>query len=121
MKIVATAGIVGVIAGMSAILLARRGWALVALSLFAVAIFDPVLAVGCLFFIAHALPLQKRQIRRYGIKNVLRSAGWFTLVAAIGGIVGCWAVVQGLLELPLAVAIALGMATPHMLTEQLEH
>ena len=113
-------GAVGVVASVHVAILTCRGWALVCVSLSAVILLEPVLAVGLLFFIAHALPLQSRQINTYGIHDVLRSVGWTTGVAIIGGGTGCWAVWSGILELPVAAALALGMAAPHMLTEQLE-
>ena len=82
--------------------------------------FHPVLAVGLVFFTGHALPIQLRQLRRYGSAAVLRAVGWPTGIAVAGAALMAGAVASGWIALPLAAALAFGFATPHMLTDRLK-
>ena len=118
--ILALVGLVAVGAALFAVIRGRRGSGHAVVALFACAAFHPVLAVGVIFLTAHAIPIQQRQIARYGQAAVWRAVGWPTLLAAVGAILLALGVLHGLIALSLAVALAFGMATPHMLTERLE-
>lgn len=79
----------------------------------------PVLAVGAIFFLLHARPTMARQIERYGRQRVFAACSWPTALAMIGAIVLIGLTWTGFLSLPIAAAAALGMATPHMLIDQI--
>ena len=89
-------------------------------TLVATAILHPVLAVGLAFAVGHALPIQRAQLRRYGWRRVLFAEGVTTGLAILGALAIAASVLTGHLALPLAAALAFGMATPHMLAERLE-
>ena len=89
-------------------------------TLIATAILHPVLAVGLAFAVGHAIPIQQAQLRRYGWRRVLSAEGLTTGLAVLGALVIAAFVATGHLALPLAAALAFGMATPHMLAERLE-
>lgn len=115
----AAVGVAGVAAaGYAAVRGMRGAWHAI-LAVMAVLLAEPVLAVALIFFVAHALPVQQVQVARYGFADVLR-AGLPTGLLALGGIAALGALAwSGVVALPFAAAIALGLATPHMLTEGL--
>ncbi|KLE32360.1 hypothetical protein AAW00_12985 [Aurantiacibacter luteus] len=86
----------------------------------ATALLHPVLAVGFAFLAGHALPMQQAQVRRHGWRAVLAAQGPTTALAVLGAAAIAALVLTGHLALPLAAALAFGMATPHMLSERLE-
>ncbi|GGD58113.1 hypothetical protein GRI62_01690 [Erythrobacter arachoides] len=86
----------------------------------ATALLHPVLAVGYAFLAGHALPLQEGQFRRHGWRQVLAAQGPTTALAVLGAAAIAALVLTGNLALPLAAALAFGMAAPHMLSERLE-
>ncbi|MBH5323522.1 Brp/Blh family beta-carotene 15,15'-dioxygenase [Aurantiacibacter sediminis] len=86
----------------------------------ATAALHPVLAVAFAFAAGHALPIQQAQIRRYGWRDVAKAAGLTTVLAVLGALAIAALVVAGNMALPIAAALAFGMATPHMLAERLE-
>ncbi|GMN13751.1 Brp/Blh family beta-carotene 15,15'-dioxygenase [Altererythrobacter sp. MTPC7] len=90
------------------------------LALAATAVLHPVLAVGVIFLTGHALPVQKRQLARYGTDAVWRASAVPTLVALAGAAMLVAATTAGLLATAVAAALGIGLATPHMLTERLE-
>ena len=89
-------------------------------TLVATVLLHPVLAVGFAFAAGHALPIQRAQIRRHGWRDVLAAEGATTGLAVTGALAIAAFVLTGHLALPLAAALAFGMATPHMLSERLE-
>ena len=113
-------GVAGTGAAAWALIKGRAGSGHAVIAVLACAAFHPVLAVGLIFLTAHAIPIQQRQIARYGLGAVLRAVAWPTVIATVGAVAIAVAVLQGWLVLPLALAFAFGMATPHMLTERLE-
>lgn len=120
MLVLALAGVAGLGLTGLGVALRRRGAAAAVLAAAACLVFHPVLAVGVIFLGMHALPVQRRQIARYGLAPVLRAITAPTLVATIAAGLMALAVWHGQLALELAIALAFGMATPHMLTERLE-
>ena len=118
--VLALAGIVGIGLAGWVLFKGRRGSGHAAIAAGAVALLHPVLAVGLIFLTAHAVPIQQRQIRRYGSAAVWKAVAWPSVVALAGAAGLAVAVWQGWIALPIAVALAFGMATPHMLTERLE-
>ena len=89
-------------------------------TIIATAFLHPVLAVGLAFAAGHALPIQQAQIRRHGWRDVLAAEGPTTAIALAGVLAMALLVLTNHLALPLAAALAFGMATPHMLSERLE-
>ena len=118
--ILALFGIAGAGAAIYSFVRGLRGSGHAIIALIACVAFHPVLAVGVIFLTAHAIPIQQRQIARHGHRAVWRAVLWPTVGAGLGAAVIAFMVWQGLIELKLAVALAFGMATPHMLTERLE-
>lgn len=118
--VAAMLGAAGVGAAVWALARARRGAAHAIVALLATAFLQPVLAVGVIFLTAHAIPVQQRQIRRYGSAAVWHAVAVPTVIASLGAAAIAYAVWAGLMALPLAAALAFGLATPHMLTERLE-
>ena len=114
------AGGVGVALAILALIRGESGSGHAVLSLGAVALFDPVLAVGLIFVLAHAVPVQQRQIASYGVPAIMRAVALPTGIAIDGAATIVALVANGLLAMQIAVALAFGMATPHMLTERLE-
>jgi len=119
MSALCVVGVAGVVAAGYAAVRERRGGGHAILAVMAVMLAAPVLAVALIFFVAHALPVQRAQVARYGPADVLRATlptGLLALsgIAALGVLV--W---SGTVALPLAVAIAFGLATPHMLIDGL--
>ena len=114
------AGAVGLALAALALWKNQRGCGEAAIAAGAVLLFDPVLAVGTIFLVGHAIPVQRRQIARYGARAVWRAVALPTLVATGGALALALAVTFGWLPLGIAVALAFGLATPHMLTERLE-
>lgn len=96
------------------------GWQHAAVCLLAAILFDPVLAVAYIFLIGHAWPIQRAQILRYGLMPTVRAVCWPTLAAAAGAVVLMATVIAGIVPLAFAVALAIGMAVPHMLVERIE-
>ena len=89
-------------------------------SLAAMALFHPILAVGLAFILGHALPVQREQLRRYGIKQALIAQAPATGLAVIAILAIIVLVIMGWLSVPIAAALAFGMAPPHMLAERLD-
>ncbi len=84
------------------------------------AICHPVLAVGCIFLLCHAVPVQTQQVHRYGLDAVRKAVVFPTIIAITGGAAIAVCVWSGWVSLQLASAMAIGVATPHMLTERLD-
>lgn len=80
---------------------------------------EPVMAVALIFFVAHAAPVQRSQIERHGLRDVLNASLATGLIALAGGFVLVVLAWSGMIAIPVAVAIAFGMATPHMLADDL--
>jgi len=120
LRFLALAGIVGAGFALYAFINGRRGFGHAVVAGLSTAFLQPVLAVGLIFLIAHALPVQERQIATYGRKRVLRAVALPTAIATFGAAAVAIAVAVGALPTQVAVALAFGMATPHMLTERLE-
>lgn len=119
----AALGMIGAIGCVLAMVAAWRReceWPLVAGCLMAALVFHPVLAAGLIFLIAHAAPVQRRQITEYGVAETWAAIRWPLALAAIGSIALAIAALQGLLALPVLAALAFGIATPHMLAERIE-
>ena len=119
-RVLAIVGATGASSGLIAVVKRSSGSGHAVVALLATAMLQPVLAVGLVFLIAHAIPVQERQINAYGAARVARAVALPTALASVGAIVIALAVTNGLIEPYLAVALAFGMATPHMLTERLE-
>lgn len=120
LRFLALGGIVGGGFALYAFIKRLRGFGHAIVAGLSTAFLQPVLAVGLIFLIAHALPVQERQIAAYGWRRVVRAVALPTAIATLGALALAVAVAQGLLATQLAVALAFGMATPHMLTERLE-
>ena len=90
------------------------------LAVFAVGLLHPVLAVGTVFLIGHAMPVQGKQIDAYGRSAVVSAQAPATIaaLAGAGALVLLWHF--DLVPLALLAAAAFGFATPHMLAERLE-
>ena len=116
----AVVGAGGIAAALYALATNRRGCGEAVLALGATALLHPVLAVGLVFLVGHAIPIQRRQLARYGADAVWRAVALPTLIALVGTGVLALASVSGGLPLTVAAALAFGLATPHMLTERLE-
>jgi len=119
-RILALLGLAGTAAAGWALLKGLRGFGHAVIALAATVFFNPVLAVGLIFLTAHAIPVQQRQIANYGRRTVWRAVALPTLIATLGALLIAALVWAGILELPIAIALAFGMTTPHMLTERLE-
>ena len=119
-RVLALLGVAGTGAALWAMVRGMRGFGHAVIALGATLAFDPVLAVGLIFLTAHAIPVQQRQIATYGKRTVWRAVALPTLIATTGALAIALLVWTGHLPLPLAIALAFGMATPHMLTERLE-
>ena len=121
MIVLQVAGAGGVAAGA----IAAIGWRGAAwkaiLAIAAVIFFHPVLAVGLIFFVTHALPAQARQIADFGLPAVLKAVTLPVAVAATGAVAIVVLVAAGYVALPIAAGFAIGIATPHMLTTRLGH
>ena len=113
-------GVAGTGAAAWALVKGLRGFGHAVIALAATVLFNPVLAVGLIFLTAHAIPVQQRQIANYGRSTVWRAVALPTLIATLGALGIAALVWTGHLALPIAIALAFGMATPHMLTERLE-
>ena len=118
--LVTLAGVFGVIAALAASAKSRRGFGHALVALLSVALLHPVLAVGVIFLTAHAIPIQQRQIAEHGAPRVWQAVALPTAVATLGAVAIALAVWVGWLDLEVAIALAFGLATPHMLTERLE-
>ena len=118
--LLAVGGGAALLAAATSMALRRHGAASAGLAALVCFLFHPVLAVGLIFFGMHALPVQQRQVARYGTAQVFKVIALPTAVATLAAAAVALAVWNGWLALELAVAIAFGMATPHMLTERLE-
>ncbi|WP_120716352.1 Brp/Blh family beta-carotene 15,15'-dioxygenase [Tsuneonella amylolytica] len=118
-QVLAIAGVFGAGAALVSVARGRRDWPLALLALAATAVFHPVLAVGFVFFIGHALPIQLRQLGRYGSAAVAKAIAWPTGIAVAGAALMAASVAAGWMTLPIAAAFAFGFATPHMLTDRL--
>ena len=120
MRVLALLGVAGTGAAAWALVKGLRGFGHAVIALAATVVFNPVLAVGLIFLTAHAIPVQQRQIANYGRSTVWRAVALPTLIATLGALGIAALVWTGHLALPIAIALAFGMATPHMLTERLE-
>ncbi len=112
-------GVVGTAATLLALLRREQGALLALLAVMATMLLHPVLAVGLIFLTGHALPMQVRQIEEHGSRTVMGAALWTCALATIGAVALIALVIAGVVAIPVAAALALGMATPHMLTERL--
>lgn len=117
---VTLAGLFGTIAALAASAKSRRGFGHALVALLSVVLLHPVLAVGVIFLTAHAIPIQQRQIAEHGAARVWYAVALPTAVAVVGASAIGAAVVWGALDIGVAIALAFGLATPHMLTERLE-
>ncbi len=95
-----------------------QAWMLI-LAVFATLAFPPILAVGFVFFVLHAMPETKRQMERFGVKHVLRSTLLPVLLACLGAVIIGYCIVSGMVPLAVAAALAIGLATPHMIAGDL--
>ena len=120
MQLLAIPGVLGAGFALYAFFTAKRGAGHAIVALLAMVLLQPVLAVGLTFLIAHAIPIQQRQIRNYGMGTVFRAVALPAGIATLGATALAALVVSQTLALTVAVALALGLATPHMLTERLE-
>ena len=118
--LLAGVGGAALLAAAVSIALRHTGASSTGLAALACLLFHPVLAVGLIFFGMHALPVQNRQIARYGARKVFKAIALPTAVATFAAAAIALVVWNGWLALELAMALAIGMATPHMLTERLE-
>ena len=119
-RILALLGGGGAVCAGVALIKSKRGFGHAIVALGATVFFHPVLAVGLIFLVAHAIPVQQRQIGAYGKAAVIRAVAIPSAIAIVGAALIAGLVASGILALPIAVALAFGMATPHMLTERLE-
>ena len=120
LRALAVAGFGGAGFAAYALIAGKRGFGHAVVALIATLLLHPVLAVGVIFLTAHAIPIQQRQAAAYGSGVVMRAIAIPTIIATLGAAAIAASVWSGLLAMPLAVALALGLATPHMLTERLE-
>lgn len=118
--VLAAVGALGVVLAIAAASRAQSRAFEALLAVAAVALLHPVLAVGIIFLGTHALPVQRSQIVRYGPQTVRDAVGITSIAAMIGAVVIAWAVIQGLIQIPVAAAVAFGLATPHMITDRLD-
>ena len=119
-RVLALLGVAGTGGAAWALVKGLRGFGHAVIALAATVLFNPVLAVGLIFLTAHAIPVQQRQIANYGRSTVWRAVALPTLIATLGALGIAALVWTGHLALSIAIALAFGMATPHMLTERLE-
>lgn len=119
-RVLALLGLAGAGAAAWALVRGMRGFGHAVIALGAAVVLHPVLAVGLIFLTAHAVPVQQRQIATYGRGTVWRAVAVPTAIATFGALAIAALVWTGHLALPIAIALAFGMATPHMLTERLE-
>ncbi len=119
-RLLAVIGGGGVVCAGIALIKSKRGFGHAIVALATTVFLHPVLAVGLIFLVAHAIPVQQRQIAAYGKPAVIRAVAIPSAIAAFGAALVLGMVAGGVLALPVAVALAFGMATPHMLTERLE-
>ncbi|WP_067612337.1 Brp/Blh family beta-carotene 15,15'-dioxygenase [Erythrobacter sp. QSSC1-22B] len=119
-RVLALLGLTGVGCALYALMRGLRGFGHAVIALASVALFHPVLAVGLVFLIAHAVPVQQRQMVNYGRRAVWQAVALPSAVAAAGAITMALLVATGQLGMSFAIALGFGMATPHMLTERLE-
>lgn len=113
------AGIIGLGFAIVAALQNRAGYEHAVLAGLATMSLEPPLAVGLIFLISHALPVQLRQIDAYGPKRVLNAVGLASLFALAGTFLLGVATWYGILPPPVSVALAFGFATPHILSEDM--
>ena len=120
MTILSATGTAGAVLAVCATARGSTGYGHALMAFAATLVFAPVLAVGLVFLLAHALPVQLRQIAAYGSTAVWRAVALPTSVAVVGAAGLAAMVAYGWIGLPLAAAIAFGMATPHMLTDRID-
>ena len=118
--VLAISGLLGIGFALWAVAKRERGFGHSLLALGAVALMHPVLAVGLIFLTAHAIPVQQRQAASYGKDSVLSAVAIPTVLAVSGAAIMIWGVMADAITVPVAIALSMGMATPHMLTERLE-
>ena len=118
--ILAISGLLGAGLALWAMVRRERGLGYSLLALGAVVLTHPVLAVGLIFLTAHAIPVQQRQAAAYGKGRVLSAVAIPTFLAVSGAALMIWGVTVDAITVTVAVALSVGMATPHMLTERLE-
>ena len=116
----AALGVGGALCAVIAAVQGRRGAAHALGALMATAVLAPPLAVGLVFFAAHAVPVQQRQVASHGQVAVLRAVAPAGMIALGGAAFLALGITVNLVPLTLAVALAFGLATPHMLSDRLE-
>ncbi len=119
-RLLAVIGGGGTVCAAIALMKSKRGFGHAIVALATTVFLHPVLAVGLIFLVAHAIPVQQRQIAAYGKAAVIRAIAIPSVIATAGAALVAGLVATDVLALPVGVALAFGMATPHMLTERLE-
>ena len=120
MLTLACAGATGAALAIIALFRRERGGATAIVALALAALAQPVLAVGAIFLLAHALPVQREQVARHGAARVRKAVRWPTAAAALATLLLIVWVLSSPASLPYAVALAFGMAIPHMLLDRVE-
>ncbi|WP_234036244.1 Brp/Blh family beta-carotene 15,15'-dioxygenase [Porphyrobacter sp. YT40] len=115
----ATLGAIGIVMAMAARLKHRRGSRAAIAAVLAGVLLHPVLAVGLSFLAFHALPETIRQLERFGPGPTFAAVLPTLVLAAIGGMIVAGLVFGGVISLPVAAALAVGMTVPHMLAGDL--
>lgn len=115
----ALAGIMGLGCAIVAALQNRAGYEHAVLAVLATISLEPALAVGLIFLVSHALPVQFRQLDAYGPESVLKAVGLASLFALGGALLLGVATWNGIIPIHVSVALAFGFATPHMLSEDM--
>ncbi len=116
----AAAGLTGLLLAFAVMIRQRAAVPEIAVTVVAVAILHPALAVGLVYLVGHALPVQLRQIDRFGLSDVVGASAVPTVIAAIGAIGLVAVYLAGIAALPIVAAIAFGLATPHMLVDRIQ-
>ncbi len=112
-------GVCGMLLGALAVLQRdEEAWMLI-LGVLATLAFPPILAVGFVFFVLHAMPETRRQVARFGLKHVVRATFLPVLLACVGAVIVGYYIVSGTIPFALAAALAIGLATPHMIAGDL--
>ena len=119
-RAMAILGMAGAAFALWALIKTKSGFGHAIVAFCAVLLLHPVLAVGLIFLTAHAIPVQQRQIAHYGSQAVMGAVAIPTALAILGAAAIAVGAALEVLPTYIAVALAVGMATPHMLTERLE-
>ncbi len=112
-------GAIGIVMTIVARLKHRRGSRSAMAAVLASILLHPVLAVGLCFLAFHALPETIRQLERFGSGPTFSAVFPTLALAAIGSMIVAGFVLGGVISLPMAAALALGMTVPHMLAGDL--